>query len=65
MKTGLTKHPGARRKNFDYLITERCYLAVKEERANDLPKSGAGRDITVLPSANYDIPEGFRGNDEH
>lgn len=50
-----------RKKNFDYLITERCYLAVKEERANDLPKSGAGRDITVLPSANYDIPEGFRG----
>ncbi|MFQ1679192.1 replication protein [Pantoea dispersa] len=50
-----------RKKNFDYLITERCYLAVKEERANDLPKSGAVRDITVLPSANYDIPEGFRG----
>ncbi|UIM99583.1 helix-turn-helix domain-containing protein [Yersinia ruckeri] len=27
-----------RRKNFDYLITEKCYLAVKEKRANDLPK---------------------------
>lgn len=27
-----------RKKNFDYLITEKCYLAVKEERANDLPK---------------------------
>lgn len=27
-----------RKKNFDYLITEDCYLAVKEERANDLPK---------------------------
>jgi len=27
-----------RKKNFDYLITERCYLAVKEERANDLPQ---------------------------
>ncbi|MBN3057960.1 helix-turn-helix domain-containing protein [Pectobacterium brasiliense] len=26
-----------RKKNFDYLITEKCYLAVKEERANDLP----------------------------
>ncbi|MEQ5390796.1 MULTISPECIES: replication protein [Proteus] len=24
-----------RRKNLDYLITERCYVAVKEERAND------------------------------
>ncbi len=27
-----------RKKNFDYLITEDCYIAVKEERANDLPK---------------------------
>lgn len=27
-----------RRKNFDYLITEKCYLAVKEVRADDLPK---------------------------
>lgn len=27
-----------RRKNFDYLITEKCYLSVKELRANDLPK---------------------------
>lgn len=27
-----------RKKDFDYLITERCYLSVKEERANDLPK---------------------------
>ncbi|WP_202913975.1 hypothetical protein [Serratia sp. 3ACOL1] len=27
-----------RRKDFDYLITEGCYLKVKEERANDLPK---------------------------
>lgn len=25
-----------KRKNLDYLITERCYVAVKEERANDL-----------------------------
>ncbi|ARZ01340.1 helix-turn-helix domain-containing protein [Yersinia ruckeri] len=37
-----------RRKNFDYLITEKCYIAVKEERANDLPKvarvDSAGRD---------------------
>lgn len=24
-----------KRKNLDYLITERCYVAVKEERAND------------------------------
>ncbi len=24
-----------RRKNLDYLVTERCYVAVKEERAND------------------------------
>ena len=24
-----------RRKNFDYLITERCYVAVKEGRADD------------------------------
>ncbi len=24
-----------RRKNLDYLITERCYVSVKEERAND------------------------------
>ncbi|MFZ1872633.1 MAG: hypothetical protein WAU54_07635 [Chania sp.] len=27
-----------RKKDFDYLITEVCYLKVKEERANDLPK---------------------------
>lgn len=27
-----------RRKSFDYLITEKCYLSVKELRANDLPK---------------------------
>lgn len=27
-----------RKKDFDYLITEECYLKVKEERANDLPK---------------------------
>jgi len=27
-----------RKKNFDYLITEDCYIAVKEERVNDLPK---------------------------
>jgi len=27
-----------RKKDFDYLITETCYLSVKEERANDLPK---------------------------
>lgn len=27
-----------RKKDFDYLITEGCYLKVKEERANDLPK---------------------------
>ncbi|HGM4958892.1 TPA: hypothetical protein ACKPZ6_002432 [Serratia liquefaciens] len=27
-----------RKKDFDYLITEACYLSVKEERANDLPK---------------------------
>lgn len=27
-----------RKKDFDYLITEKCYLSVKEERANDLPK---------------------------
>lgn len=26
-----------RRKNFDYLITEKCYLTVREGRANDLP----------------------------
>lgn len=32
--TGLTW----RRKDFDYLVTEECYLKVKEERANDLPK---------------------------
>ncbi|MDU6388656.1 MAG: replication protein [Pantoea sp.] len=50
-----------RKKNFDYLITERCYLAVKEERANDLPKAGGQRDITVVPSADYAIPHGFRG----
>ncbi|WP_249418598.1 hypothetical protein [Escherichia fergusonii] len=24
-----------KRKNLDYLITERCYVAVKEDRAND------------------------------
>jgi len=50
-----------RKKNFDYLITERCYLSVKEERANDLPKAGGQRDITVVPSADYAIPDGFRG----
>jgi hypothetical protein len=50
-----------RKKNFDYLITERCYLSVKEERANDLPKAGGQRDITVTPSADYVIPHGFRG----
>lgn len=50
-----------RKKNFDYLITERCYLAVKEERANDLPKTGGQRDITVVPPADYAIPDGFRG----
>lgn len=50
-----------RKKNFDYLITERCYLSVKEERANDLPASGHARDITAMPSADYDIPDGFRG----
>lgn len=50
-----------RKKNFDYLITERCYLAVKEERANDLPKAGGQRDITVIPSTDYAIPDGFRG----
>lgn len=50
-----------RKKNFDYLITERCYLSVKEERANDLPATGNARDITAMPSANYDIPDGFRG----
>ena len=52
-----------RKKNFDYLITERCYLSVKEERANDLPKpadSGKQRDITVIPSTDYEIPHGFR-----
>lgn len=27
-----------RKKDFDYLITEKCYLKVKEERADDLPK---------------------------
>lgn len=27
-----------RKKDFDYLITEKCYLSVKEFRANDLPK---------------------------
>lgn len=27
-----------RKKDFDYLITEECYLKVKEDRANDLPK---------------------------
>jgi len=27
-----------RKKDFDYLITEECYLKVKEERANDLPR---------------------------
>ncbi|WBM69155.1 hypothetical protein OH773_13270 [Buttiauxella sp. WJP83] len=27
-----------RKKHFDYLITEKCYLSVKEFRANDLPK---------------------------
>ncbi|MBL5825393.1 hypothetical protein [Serratia fonticola] len=27
-----------RKRDFDYLITEKCYLSVKEERANDLPK---------------------------
>ncbi|WP_262016969.1 hypothetical protein [Serratia liquefaciens] len=27
-----------RKKDFDYLISEKCYLSVKEERANDLPK---------------------------
>ena len=50
-----------RKKNFDYLITERCYLSVKEERANDLPNAGAKRDITHMPSADYAIPDGFRG----
>ncbi|WP_312141357.1 transcriptional regulator [Pantoea septica] len=50
-----------RKKNFDYLITERCYLAVKEERANDIPKTGGQRDITVVPPADYAIPDGFRG----
>ncbi|MDU5780355.1 MAG: transcriptional regulator [Pantoea sp.] len=50
-----------RKKNFDYLITERCYLAVKEDRANDLPKAGGQRDITAVPSADYAIPPGFRG----
>jgi len=50
-----------RKKNFDYLITERCYLSVKEERANDIPKAGGQRDITVVPSADYAIPHGFRG----
>lgn len=37
-----------RKKNFDYLITEKCYIAVKESRANDLPTvarvNGAERD---------------------
>lgn len=41
-----------RRKDFDYLITEKCYLKVKEERANDLPKvqrlDGAARDDAFL-----------------
>ncbi|MBU4683290.1 helix-turn-helix domain-containing protein [Cedecea davisae] len=27
-----------RKKDFDYLVTEECYLSVKELRANDLPK---------------------------
>jgi len=27
-----------RKKDFDYLITEECYLKVKEDRANDLPR---------------------------
>ncbi|SUW63270.1 Uncharacterised protein [Buttiauxella agrestis] len=39
-----------RKKNFDYLVTEKCYLAVKEERANDLPKV-ARVDITERDTA--------------
>ena len=39
-----------RRKNFDYLITEKCFLAVREERANDLPKAAV---------ANFDAEESF------
>ena len=27
-----------RKKDFDYLVTEECYLKVKEDRANDLPR---------------------------
>lgn len=50
-----------RKKNFDYLITERCYVAVKEERANDLPKPQEKRDSTQISSMDYEIPEGMRG----
>ena len=39
-----------RRKNFDYLITEKCFLSVREERANDLPKAAG---------ANLDAEESF------
>lgn len=27
-----------RKKSFDYVVTEKCYLSVREQRANDLPK---------------------------
>ncbi|MDF7648068.1 helix-turn-helix domain-containing protein [Candidatus Pantoea formicae] len=50
-----------RKKNFDYLITERCYLSVKEERANDLPKPQGKRDSTQVASMDYETPDGWRG----
>ncbi|ERK18593.1 replication protein O [Pantoea sp. AS-PWVM4] len=50
-----------RKKNFDYLITERCYLSVKEERANDLPKTGGQRDVNQTASVDYAHPDGWRG----
>lgn len=50
-----------RKKNFDYLITKRCYLSVKEERANDLPKAGGQRDVNQTASVDYAHPDGWRG----
>nr|WP_310615819.1 helix-turn-helix domain-containing protein [Pantoea cypripedii] len=50
-----------RKKNFDYLITERCYLSVKEDRANDLPKTGGQRDVNQTANVDYTIPDGWRG----
>ncbi|WP_313683779.1 helix-turn-helix domain-containing protein [Pantoea sp.] len=50
-----------RKKNFDYLITERCYLAVKEERATDHPKATGQRDVNQTASVDYAHPDGWRG----